>query len=111
MTTIHRLGDVGRAGSKLHPTTYQINSCPTCYGVLYWLRPRQTVIKCDNCDTITYVRRYSSPIDYIRQKIVSIPLSSTTFLLALWALVQYVDHYLRLRKVLLYLFIRGVSYL
>lgn len=110
MSTIHRLGDIERAGSRQHPTTYQINSCPTCYGVIYWSRPRQTSIKCENCGALIYVLRYNSPIDYIRQKIVSIPLSRTTLLLALWALVQYLDHYLRLHKILLYLFIRGVSY-
>ena len=109
--TIVRLGDHDMAGSQRYPVTYRIRACPKCYGVLYWSKKGQHEITCRQCSTTLYVRDYSGPIGYIRHMLRVLPLSRETILYALWAVCQVLDYRLHLRKILLYLFIRGVSYL
>jgi ribosomal protein S27E len=109
--TIVRLGDHDMAGSRDYPVTYRIRACPKCYGVLFWKSKGQTKIRCEQCDTTIYIRDYGGPINYIRHMLRTIPLSRETVLYALYAVCQVLDQRLRLRKILLYMFIRGVSYL
>jgi len=111
MQTIRPIGTISRAGSKESPATYQIRACPSCYGVLPWRHPKQTKVHCFTCGEYTYMIRYEGPIGYAQEKIRSTPFSLQTILVALWALTQYLDHYLKLRKILLYLFMRVISYL
>ena len=111
MTTIQALGNHDIAGSLKYPTTYKIRACPRCYGVLDWCKKGQKVVTCTNCNTTIYVQNYAGPLDYIRQKIQAHPFSRETVILALYAVVQVLDYRLHLRKLLLMLFIRGLSHL
>lgn len=108
---IVRLGGHDFAGSERYPVTYHIRACPKCYGVLYWAKKGQREITCTQCGVVLHIQDYQGPIGYIRHMIRTLPVSRETVLYALYALCQVLDYRLHLRKLLLYVFIRAVSYL
>lgn len=109
MTTIQPLGNHGMAGSKDYPTSYKIKACPKCYAVLYWRRS-STHVTCDNCETEIVMLPFKGPLDYVKYHVRKKLLSRTTFLLVAYGLIQIMDYKLKLRKLLLFAFIRGLSY-
>ena len=111
MSTIQQLGNHGMAGSKEYPTTYKIRACPKCYGVLYWMRKQQTKITCENCNTKVIMFPYKGPLDYTRYHIRKRLFCKKTIMLVLYGLCQVLDYRLKLRKLLLFAFIRGLSWL
>ena len=96
------------AGSRQFPTTYKIKACPKCYAVLLWTEPTRTT--CDNCRTEITMLPFKGPLDYTRHKIRTKLLSLETLLFVVYGLVQVLDWKLRLRKLLLFAFIRGLSW-
>ena len=109
MNTIQPLGYFGMAGSKEFPTTYKIKACPKCYAVLSWYSRTRTT--CDNCGTEILMLPYKGPLDYTRHMIRKRLLSWETLLFVVYGLVQVLDWKLRLRKLLLFAFVRGLSWL
>jgi hypothetical protein len=108
---ITRLGALDIAGSERHPVTFRVISCPRCYGVLYWTRRQQKSVRCEQCGNILYMNVFDGPIGYARHMIRSNLFSFQTLLFAVYALFQFIDYHLGLRKILLYLYVRGLSYL
>jgi hypothetical protein len=111
MNTIEPLGSHGMAGSARYPTSYRIRACPKCYGMLFWTSSKQRESKCDNCGAVVYLQYHIGAVDYARLRIRSNPFSIEALLFAVFAFVQTADHYLKLRKMLLFTFIRGLSHL
>jgi ribosomal protein S27E len=110
MTTIKRLGSHDMAGSKYYPTTYRILSCPRCYGVLYWYKKGQTEVTCDNCETTVSMIEYGGPLGYTKHMILKKLVSWQALLFAIYAVLQVLDHRLHFRKLLLYTYIKVLSY-
>jgi len=110
MTTISRLGEDQTPPDRA--PTFRIKSCPRCYGVLKWYRDEQTEAKCENCGLVTKWRRYHDGhmFPYVRQHL-SFHHPAKTLVLILWALAQWIDHKFRLRRVLLYAFVKLLSWL
>ena len=111
MTTIQPLGQHDMAGSRKYPATYRIRSCPKCYGVLYWSRRGQTEVTCEQCDTEIFMLGYKGPLGYTKHHILQNPLSWQALLLTIWSVLQVLDYRLQLRKLLLYTYIKVLSYL
>ena len=111
MNTIQHIGNHAMAGSEHFPTSYRIRACPKCYGVLYWNHRSQTTTTCNNCHATITILPFMGPVDYARQTIRTHPFSRETVLLAFYSFIQLLDHHLRLRKLPLFIFIRGLSYL
>jgi hypothetical protein len=111
MRNITRLGDLDIAGSERHPVTFRVISCPRCYGVLYWTKKYQESTQCEQCGNIVYMNVFDGPIGYARHMIRSDLFSLQTLIFVVYALFQVIDYRLGLRKILLYLYIRGLSYL